>query len=178
MLVYENDAGVDAASQSLAERPITATPRGPEMDWACEPVLSIEFSTSESRCALTMRGALTRTSIAALEVQIDQIGCAQCEEVFLDVTELRALDQVGARILVNLDRYVRQLGAQLIVFGARGRVAQMLATLHLLPPGPSDPTPRGSVYRVADRATLSGTRTDPESSEAPSRQVDRSHWDA
>lgn len=72
-------------------------------------VLTVEFSREGSLCVLTMSGELNGTSMPALEVQIDQIGCSGCEDVVLDVTGLRALDRVARRVLVGLDHYVRAI---------------------------------------------------------------------
>ena len=89
-------------------------------------VLTVECSFTGSRCSLTMKGQLVVSSIAALEVQIEQIGCSQCEDVELDVSGLTTLDAAGARVLTGLATYVRALGAALWVVGAAGRVAEAL----------------------------------------------------
>jgi anti-anti-sigma factor len=83
---------------------------------------------------LTFSGELNRTSIAALEVQIDQIGCSECSDVVLDVFALRKLDSVGTRVLIGLDHYVRALGAALAITGATGQVAEALASTQLSQP--------------------------------------------
>lgn len=95
-------------------------------------VLTVEFSREGSLCVLTMSGELNGTSMPALEVRIDQIGCSGCEDVVLDVTGLRALDRVARRVLVGLDHYVRALGAPLTVTGASGQVTEALATTRLV----------------------------------------------
>ena len=93
--------------------------------------LQVGFSQVESSCVLTLCGELTGSSIPALEAQIDQIGCAACEYVVLDVSSLTAIDSVGMHVLVGLDAYVHGLGARLTVAGARGQVAEALATASL-----------------------------------------------
>jgi anti-anti-sigma factor len=95
-------------------------------------VLTVEFASTASLCVLTLTGELNGTSIAALEVQIDQIGCSQCSGVVLDVSALRRLDPVGTRVLVGLDHYVSALGARLSITGATGQVAEALATSPLV----------------------------------------------
>jgi anti-anti-sigma factor len=92
----------------------------------------VEFASTASLCVLTLTGELNGTSIAALEVQIDQIGCSQCSRVVLDVSALRGLDSVGTRVLVGLDHYVSALGARLAITGARGQVAEALANSPLI----------------------------------------------
>jgi anti-anti-sigma factor len=98
------------------------------------PVLTVEFVGTETRFWLTLRGELTGASIAALETQVDQIGCSYCKEVFLDVTGLKRLDSIGLRVLIGIDHYVEALGGQLTILGASGEVAEALAPtgLHLL----------------------------------------------
>jgi anti-anti-sigma factor len=96
------------------------------------PVLTVEFSCTGSLCVLTMSGELNGTSIAALEVSIDQIGRSACEHVVLDVTGLTRLDSVGIRVLIGLDQYVRALGARLTVTGAGGQVAEAFALTRLV----------------------------------------------
>ncbi|HEX4218721.1 MAG TPA: STAS domain-containing protein [Acidimicrobiales bacterium] len=99
-----------------------------------DAVLTVEFTSTASLCVLTLAGELNGTSIAALEVQIDQIGCSHCSGVVLDVSALRKLDSVGTRVLVGLDHYVQALGARLAVTGATGQVAEALATTRVLCP--------------------------------------------
>ncbi len=108
-------------------------------------VLTVEFASTASLCVLTLTGELNGTSIAALEVQIDQIGCSQCSGVVLDVSALRTLDPVGTRVLVGLDHYVTALGARLAITGAWGQVAEALADSPLIPgPAPQRTTDRGA----------------------------------
>jgi hypothetical protein len=82
-----------------------------------------------------MRGELVDTSIAALEAQIDQIGCSTNTEVVLDVAGLTRIDAVGSRVVAGLDVYVRALGARLRVTGAHGQVAEALLAASQLSPG-------------------------------------------
>ena len=95
------------------------------------PVLTVGFSSVGSVCLLTVSGELNGTSIAALEAQIDQIGCSECHDIVLDVAGLLTVDSVGMRVLIGLDHYVRALGARLTVTGASGSVAEALAPTRL-----------------------------------------------
>ena len=92
-------------------------------------ILSVSFDEHGSVCMLTLSGQLTRTSVAALDAQVDQIGCADCKHLILDLADLTGLDEVGSRVLEGLDVYVRTLGAQLSITGASGVVAEMLARM-------------------------------------------------
>jgi anti-anti-sigma factor len=94
-------------------------------------MLRVGFLHVESSCVLTLCGELTGSSIPALEAQIDQIGCAACEHVALDLSGLVAIDSVGVHVLVGLDAYVHGLGARLTMSGARGAVAEALALTSL-----------------------------------------------
>jgi anti-anti-sigma factor len=98
------------------------------------PVLTVELVDTETRYWLTLRGDLTGASIAALETQVDQIGCSDCKEVLLDVTGLKRLDSIGLRVLIGIDQYVEALGGRLRILGASGEVAEALSptSLHLL----------------------------------------------
>jgi anti-anti-sigma factor len=95
------------------------------------PVLNVGFASVGSSCVLTLSGELTGSSIPALEAQIDQIGGAACEHVVLDVSGLVAIDSVGLHVLIGLEAYVHGLGARLSVAGAKGQVAEALATTTL-----------------------------------------------
>lgn len=90
-------------------------------------LLSVAFSVTRSQCVLTAAGDLTGSSAPALEAQIDQIVSAPDLDVVFDVTDLRRLDPSGVRILVEIDRHVRNLGRRLAVRGAGGDVAAALA---------------------------------------------------
>lgn len=92
---------------------------------------TVESCSTASLCVLTITGELNRTSIAALEMQIDQIGCSECDDVVLDVAGLRRLDPIGASVLIGMGHYVRALGGRLTVTGASGQVAETLATTRL-----------------------------------------------
>jgi anti-anti-sigma factor len=97
------------------------------------PILTVTFDDRESVCVLTLSGQLTRTSVAALDAQVDQIGCSKCTELILDVTGLIGLDAVGSRALVGLSVYLRALGARLTVNGANEALAEAMALQMLVP---------------------------------------------
>ncbi|MDQ1359819.1 MAG: hypothetical protein QOJ44_196 [Acidimicrobiaceae bacterium] len=105
---------------------------GPDGTEGEGPVLTVEFASTASLCVLTLSGELIGSSIAALEVQIDQIGCSECSRVVLDLFALRNVDSVGTRVLAGLDNYVRALGARLAITGATGQVAEALACAPLM----------------------------------------------
>ena len=92
-------------------------------------------------------------------MQIDQIGCSQCSGVVLDVSALRRLDPVGTRVLVGLDHYVSALGARLSITGARGQVAEELATSPLISgTGTAEDNRYGSATHDQPRLIGSGDR--------------------
>jgi anti-anti-sigma factor len=124
--------------------PNTASPEGETMtellhteatngSQTSPPMLSVRFDDRASLCVLSLAGQLTQTSVAALDAQVDQIGCSQCKHLILDVAELTGLDPIGTRVLVGLDVYVRALGARLTITGASGAVAEALARTPLDP---------------------------------------------
>lgn len=95
------------------------------------PRLNVGLASMESSCVLILCGELNWSSIPALEAHIDQIGRAACRHVVVDVIGLVAIDSVGLQVLIGLDADVRGLGAHLGVAGARGQVAEALATTSL-----------------------------------------------
>jgi anti-anti-sigma regulatory factor len=80
---------------------------------------------SHSR-TLVLDGALSDTSIAAQEAQVDQLGCIPCDLVVVDASGLTALDAVGANVLLGLYHYVHGRGGTLRITGARGPIATTL----------------------------------------------------
>ena len=94
-------------------------------------ILTVEFRSMGPVCILTLRGELNGASIASLEVQIDQIGASDSDVVLLDLNGLQRLDEVGRRVLIGLDQYVRALGGRLTVTRVDGQVAVALAGTQL-----------------------------------------------
>jgi anti-anti-sigma factor len=103
------------------------------------PVLSVELRGGAATCVLVLRGALTSTSIVALEVQIDQLSCMDFDEVVLDIADLVMIDAIGANVLTGLYHYAEARGAQVTAIGASPEVASVLA---------ATPLPFGDAERV------------------------------
>lgn len=91
------------------------------------PACSVALHVGSNRCRLTLRGVLGASSIAALTAKVDALGCAPCDHVVLDVSELLGIDAVGISVLTGLHHYVRGRGGRLDLFGAHGPVAAALA---------------------------------------------------
>jgi anti-anti-sigma regulatory factor len=89
--------------------------------------LRVELHTRGRGCTLVLTGVLCTTSIAALEAQVDQLGCVPCDDVLVDVRGLTDLDAVGASVLLGLHHYVDGRGGHLHIAGAS---AQIAPTLH------------------------------------------------
>jgi ABC-type transporter Mla MlaB component len=83
---------------------------------------------------LSATGMLTRDSIAALEAQIDHIGCAEPSAVILDLTDVVRIDATGLNVVLGLVHYVEALGRKVAIAGARGQVAAALADARLVRP--------------------------------------------
>ena len=90
-------------------------------DW-----VSVELKISGQTSTLALCGMLCGTSVAALEAQIDQLGCSPCEAVTVDLRGLHALDKTGARMLLGLYHYVTSRGGHYKIVGATGQVAQTI----------------------------------------------------
>jgi|GEM_PF-7044818 ABC-type transporter Mla MlaB component len=91
-------------------------------------VLSVALDARGTVCRLHLAGKLVRTSIAALEAQIDQLGCIAFERVVVDLVGLTGLDAVGVSVLHGLQAYVHGRGGTLEVVG-RARWVAMLPEL-------------------------------------------------
>src|ERR1700733_1308076 len=88
--------------------------------------LRVELRSAGRTCTVVLQGALSDTSIAALEAQVDQLGCIPCDDVVVDASGLTALDAVGANVLLGLYHYVNGRGGTLRITGARGPIASTL----------------------------------------------------
>jgi anti-anti-sigma factor len=121
---------------SEAGIPGTASTRGRCSDGPgpLHPVLSVVLHCSESQLVLAATGMLTRDSIAALEAQIDHIGCAEPSAVILDLTDVVRIDATGLNVVLGLVHYVEALGRKVAIAGARGQVAAALADARLVRP--------------------------------------------
>jgi ABC-type transporter Mla MlaB component len=123
------------ASWSESRRPVDASresPHSPEGDVGRDErggtVLSVTLDAHGAVCRLHLAGKLVRTSIAALEAQIDQLGCLAFERVVVDLVGLTGLDAVGANVLHGLQAYVHGRGGSLEVVG-RARWLALLPEL-------------------------------------------------
>ncbi|MGH9019215.1 MAG: STAS domain-containing protein [Acidimicrobiales bacterium] len=92
-----------------------------------ESWLRVELQSSGRTCTLALVGALGGTSIAALQAQVDQLGCIPCDEVIVDVGGLTSIDRVGGNVLLGLYHYVEGRGGHLRFDGAADAIT---ATLH------------------------------------------------
>jgi anti-anti-sigma regulatory factor len=102
---------------------VTSTQETAKDRRASESWLRVELLGRGRTCTLILRGSLCGTSIAALEAQVDQLGCVPCDDVTVDLRELRAIDPVGANVLLGLYHYVDGRGGRLRVTGASDRIA-------------------------------------------------------
>jgi anti-anti-sigma factor len=100
----------------------------PETEPEIEPeaVLQVELEAMGTSCRLTLRGDLCDTSLSALEVQVDQLGCLPCERVIVDLRQLTRLDPVGAKVILGLYHYVVGRGGEMRVTEANGAVTATL----------------------------------------------------
>lgn len=105
--------------------------RGDSTPAVGEPRLSVGFHTVGQRCVLVLRGQLVSSSIAALEAQIDQLGCAPFEQVVLDVSNVTTIDATGKAVLVGLNHYVEARGGRMTIVGAGYNTAKVFANTPL-----------------------------------------------
>jgi anti-anti-sigma factor len=90
------------------------------------PTLQVELDALGSACRLTLRGELCGTSLAALEAQVDQLGCLPCEQVIVDMRHVTQIDDVGGKVILGLYYYVLGRGGELRVSAVAGAVAETL----------------------------------------------------
>jgi anti-anti-sigma regulatory factor len=88
--------------------------------------LRVELRSHDHTCTLVLEGSLCTTSIAALEAQVDQLGCIPCDDVTVDLQGLHALDAVGAKVLLGLRHYVDGRGGSLQITRATPAMATAL----------------------------------------------------
>jgi anti-anti-sigma regulatory factor len=93
-----------------------------------ETVLQVELDAAGASCRLSLRGDLCDISLAALEVQVDQLGCLPCEWVIVDIRQLDRLDPVGAKVLLGLYHYVVGRGGEMRITEANGQVTASLCS--------------------------------------------------
>ena len=91
-----------------------------------EAVLQVELEAMGTSCRLTLRGDLCDTSLSALEVQVDQLGCLPCERVIVDLRQLTRLDPIGAKVILGLYHYVVGRGGEMRITEANGAVTAAL----------------------------------------------------
>jgi anti-anti-sigma regulatory factor len=108
----------------LPTGPLTADVTGDLAESA--PVLQVELESSPTTCRLTLRGILCDSSIAALEAQVDQLGCTPCHEVVIDLRQVTRLDPVGANVIFGLYHYVVGRGGELRAMTAHDQVTATL----------------------------------------------------
>jgi anti-anti-sigma regulatory factor len=90
------------------------------------PTLQVELAVLDASCRLSLHGALCGTSLAALEAQVDQLGCSPCERVVIDMAHVTEIDEIGAKVIVGLYYYVLGRGGALHVTAMTDEVAEML----------------------------------------------------
>jgi anti-anti-sigma regulatory factor len=111
---------------ALLQRGDTPAERAAVPEEPPAPTLLVELDVLGRSCRLTLRGALCGTSLAALEAQVDQLGCLPCEQVIVDMGHLTEIDEVGAKVVLGLYYYVLGRGGALRLTGMSGPVAETL----------------------------------------------------
>ena len=96
---------------------------------AAPPTLRVDLDVRGPTCRLTLHGELGGTSLAALEAQVDQLGCTPCEMVVIDMRHVTHLDEIGAKVLLGLYYYVLGRGGELRVTAPTDDVAETLRAI-------------------------------------------------
>jgi anti-anti-sigma factor len=88
--------------------------------------LHVEFHPGDEVCVLQLHGSLRASTVHLTQGLIDQISSTRCRSVIVDTSLLWEIDDVGVKILVNMQKYVESRHGKLIVYAAGGDVAQAL----------------------------------------------------
>lgn len=89
--------------------------------------LAIWTEEGHNRCTLVLRGRLGADNVSLLDTHVDLLGGRSCDEVVLDLRELDAIDQVGARVIVGFGHYVAGRGGRFRTEGAIPAISSMIA---------------------------------------------------
>lgn len=81
---------------------------------------------------LSLAGALESGSLAAMDAQVDQILCTDCQQLVVEASRLTSVDAAGVGALVELAATMAGRGGQLRIRGASGQVAQLLGGTPLI----------------------------------------------
>ncbi len=89
--------------------------------------LAIWTDQSHNCLTLRLRGRLCSDTVRLLDTHVDLIGCHSCDEVVLDLHDLQAIDEVGARLIVGFSHYVAGRGGRFAVEGAVASITSMIS---------------------------------------------------
>lgn len=98
--------------------------------------LSVELGSVGRASVLRLRGALSGSTMVALEAQIDQLSYTASRDVVVDLSKVTEIDAIAAGVLFGLDYAVRARGGHLAMIGARGKVAAAIAETPFAPDEP------------------------------------------
>jgi anti-anti-sigma regulatory factor len=103
----------------------TDTPTADPGTAEAAPILSVALDGWGASWRLTLCGELCGASLAALETQVDQLGCLPCAHLVVDLRQVTALDEAGANVILGY-YYVLGHGGALEVTASTGPVTDIL----------------------------------------------------
>lgn len=120
--------GAEAGGAGAANPPRPARPDLGERAAARLDRRELRVATEQtgSRCVLRLHGRLCSDTVATLDAHVDGLWCRWCDEVVVDLEDLRVLDLVGARVVVGLSHYVAGRGGRFRIEGASPFMESML----------------------------------------------------
>ena len=95
------------------------------------PVLRVNLISDDTCSTLSLSGSFVAGAIGALWALIDQLGCLHFQRVELDLSDVVAIDAVGANVVIGIHHYVEARGASFAICGA---TADLAATLQQIDP--------------------------------------------
>ena len=90
------------------------------------PVLGVNLISDGTCITLSLSGSFVGGAIGALWARIDQLGCLQFQRVGLDFSDVVAIDDVGANVVIGMRHYVEARGARFAICGAAADFASTL----------------------------------------------------
>jgi anti-anti-sigma factor len=95
------------------------------------PLCEVRLQLTERDLVLRVRGALVASTMPALSAQFDQLQCTPCDEVVLDLHELRSIDTVGSNAILGITQYMSQRHSTLQIRGASREIEGLLISAGL-----------------------------------------------
>jgi anti-anti-sigma factor len=102
--------------------------------------LSVAVESQDATMIVILSGAAGLMGQGPLDAMVRRVVEEQPRLVIFDLTALRFITSVGVSALIQVRRELREHGGRVVIAGAQGYVADVLATLKILDVIPSYPS--------------------------------------